>query len=398
MLSSRRLIEIASPSEAAAVETNGPSRFVWTIRVWMAGLSVALALSAGCGVGRAPASGPALEILSGREPAVDVVLPPDDVVLPPDDVVLPPDDAVLPPDDAVLPPDDVVLPPDDAVTVDVAVDGNPTDVAQPCDFIECGPDGLGGSCGECAPGEVCTDGLCTTPTGPNDCKGIFECFDLCGEGDQWCYQECVNNADIEGQMLYNEVMTCLADSGYFDCAPYDDACYVETFEPCKTVYYECVQGDASCMEMYSCMYGCPSGGPEAEECYNDCYFTGSLEALLQWDEWQTCLIDSGYYECSQWDEECLTQAWEPCALPFKECVHGELSCAGIMECFQDCPPMMEECWLQCYYSGTVDAQYLYDALFVCVQGICGANPKPMCRDDAMKEDCAWQAKACEQGK
>jgi hypothetical protein len=266
----------------------------------------------------------------------------------------------------------------------------------PCAKLDCGPDGQGGSCGECASGEVCADGLCVVPLGPNDCKDIFACFDECPEGDQGCYLGCVEGADPQGQELYDQVMGCLAESGYFDCPPYDDQCYADTFEPCKVIYYQCVQGEASCMDMYTCMAECPGGGPGSDQCYEDCYALGSLEALLQWEGWNNCLYESGYYDCPQWDEECLTKAWEPCALPFKQCVHGDMSCSGIVGCFEDCPPMMDECWLQCYYMGTIDAQFLYDDLYVCLAGVCGANPKPMCRNEALKGECAQPAKACKQ--
>lgn len=393
----------------------------------MAVVMATLVLASGCGVGRSlvePSAGDAGTELPGV-PA-DVVAIPDrspDAVAPQD--YSPVEDSVTP-GDAPFPADGVLDAGVDGVSVDgqapdgpcepvceagtcggngcgglcecpvgeMCVFGKCTPKEGPCKEKQCGPDGAGGSCGECAAGEVCADGLCVVSVGPNDCKGVFDCFETCPEGDQACYQSCVDGADADGQKLYYEVMQCLSDTGYFECPPNDDTCYGETFEPCKVVYYQCVQGEGTCMDMYSCMYDCPSGGPESEQCYNDCYFQGSFEALMQWDEWNTCLSETGYYDCQQWDQECLDKAWEPCSLPFKECVHGALKCAGVMGCFADCPQMMEECWFQCYYNGTVEAQLLYEELLACVQGQCGQNPKPMCRNQAMKGTCAPQAKEC----
>ncbi|MBM4356120.1 MAG: hypothetical protein FJ109_20400, partial [Deltaproteobacteria bacterium] len=76
-----------------------------------------------------------------------------------------------------------------------------------CAPKECGPDGCGGSCGtcpcdECEPNEV----VCNSETfqcekdSPKDCKWIFDCFDTCPEGDQACYQNCVNSASLPAQM------------------------------------------------------------------------------------------------------------------------------------------------------------------------------------------------------
>jgi hypothetical protein len=191
---------------------------------------------------------------------------------------------------------------------------------------QCGQDGCGGQCGSCPPpgGDPnavwCNDQTfqCEVPTTPdNGCKGIFECLNACSGMDQACQQACINDAPIDAQMQFNEVIQCLDNSGYFNCAGNDDECYQEAFEPCKEVYYQCVHGDMTCGEMYECIMSCP---PTDQDCPNGCYSEGSVDALLTWDEFIGCLDDNGYFDCPDMDDACYQEAWGKCQAEFGKCV------------------------------------------------------------------------------
>jgi len=103
------------------------------------------------------------------------------------------------------------------------------DHAAKCDGTECGPDGCGGSCGECNESEYCEDGQCVAccPNGACDndetcCSCPADCGSCCGNGE--C--DCVETCD-----------TCPADCGIC-CDPV-----------CDVVLDECIQattGDWMC--------------------------------------------------------------------------------------------------------------------------------------------------------
>jgi hypothetical protein len=254
---------------------------------------------------------------------------------------------------------------------------------------ECGDDGCGGLCGICPDGFQCSPwGTCEgepPPPGDSDCAEIFECFEWCGE-DQACYQQCLNDATPEGQAAYYELVMCLDESGYFECPEWDEECFAETFEPCYGPYYACFHGDLSCLDMYLCYIGCPAGW-QGEQCVNDCFANGSVEALMTWNELTGCLNDTGYFECPQNDGQCFVEAWEPCNPIFEECAHGDWSCAQVADCLEGCTGMDEICYYDCYLNGSIEAQHLYDEVQECVEAECGPWGGQGCKNKALKGPC-----------
>ena len=89
------------------------------------------------------------------------------------------------------------LPPGDVLSDEVIGEVSLADVrcVPACDGVECGPDGCGGSCGECTGGSVCVDGDCVCSAEHHkDCAaGDVYWFDSCGvQGDK--YEECGDHA------------------------------------------------------------------------------------------------------------------------------------------------------------------------------------------------------------
>jgi MYXO-CTERM domain-containing protein len=267
-----------------------------------------------------------------------------------------------------------------------------------CSGVECGSDGCSGSCGtcpcvNCEPDEiVCSDGHCQEPLSC-DCSCIFDCFDTCPEGDQACFQNCVNAATIEAQMNYNALIVCLDESGYFDCPAEDDVCLNETFDECLDEYYVCFSGDMECVELYLCLFDCP-GGAAGDDCAQDCFASGTPDALNLWDVFIECLDDEEYFDCPDSDDACLDVAWGACQTAFSACAHGDLSCAEAYNCIDGCQAADNACGLSCFLHGTVKAQQSMDVLFDCVEIECGNGAAPDCEDAALEGSCGAAYQAC----
>jgi hypothetical protein len=278
---------------------------------------------------------------------------------------------------------DIVAPPDISICI------------SNCDGKTCGDDGCGGSCGVCPTGWVCFDGNCQS-TEELTCKGIFGCFDDCSgyEEDPTCYDNCLQDASPASFQQYLDIMQCLEDSGYTSCPEDDWECYYQGFKPCRHIYYECVHGEMSCVDMYTCSWDCPQGS-EGEQCSADCWAEGSVEALETWDAYSDCLYEKGYYECAGWDSDCQLMVHEECNSAYQECVHGEESCGSVFDCAGECMGWDETCQWTCFAYGTIDAQDAYEALFACTEAVCEGKPKPkQCFNNALKQECAAQYDAC----
>jgi hypothetical protein len=279
-----------------------------------------------------------------------------------------------------------------------------------CTNKQCGSDGAGGSCGtcpcdDCEPDQVVcnTESFQCEAEQPKDCKWIFDCFDTCPEGDQACYQNCVNEASLPAQMAYNNLIQCLSDSGYFDC--FDqfpegseelDACLEKAFDPCMDYYYECFHGDLTCQELNGCFSTCPEV-PEGQPnpCINDCWSSGSVEAQKTYTAILECLDAQGYWDCAQGDNECLSNAEAACQAEFDACFPpGTMTCKEIFDCMDTCAPTDQACFSNCYQSGTKEAQTMFGEIVDCIIAECGEQATPECEDAALKGTCSQQYNEC----
>ena len=268
-----------------------------------------------------------------------------------------------------------------------------------CDGKMCGDDGCGENCGlcpcdNCPPeAEECVDGQCVEPE-YCDCACMFECFEGCPEGDQACYQECVNNGPQAPG--YNNFITCLDQSGYFDCAQDDEECSNEALKLCLYQVYGCylVEGDLECVDMYLCLLDCIITGDEDNVCAKKCFAGGTVGANITWSIFIYCLSENGYFDCPENDQVCYDTAWEECEAEFKECAHGELSCSDMFECMADCEEDDELCGQSCLVHGSLSAQETYEILQVCLESECGEEPDADCLASAVAGACAGDQAAC----
>jgi len=272
-----------------------------------------------------------------------------------------------------------------------------------CEGKQCGPDGAGGTCGTC-PCDGCDPefvkcdletGLC----GKEDicqCPDIFECLNGCPEGDQACYGTCINSCPVDEQMKFQNLVTCLDQSGYWDCPENDDECLNAAFDQCYDLYADCFAiGDAACVDMYLCLISCPEV-PEGEpnECSSDCFGSGTKEAWGLWDEFIGCLDENGYFDCPDGDDACVEAAWESCSVEFQACAHGDTSCKGVFDCLETCAPTDQICGLSCYVHGSIAGQTAFDGVVDCISEQCGEQGTAECEQQALTGACSGLYNDC----
>ena len=287
----------------------------------------------------------------------------------------------------------------DSPPLDVSI----PDTCQPtCDGKDCGDDGCGGSCGECDEEEWCTDdGLCE----PANCDIILDCSDNCPQGDVTCYEECIAAAPLEVQIIYQDWDTCLGSTGYYFDGPcgeeweddpkgWDDCMFDFLISQCGDEYYACwPPGEGLCIDLHLCFISCPEDETYIT-CANDCYADASLEALDLWDMFIDCMDDNGYFGCAEGDFDCKDAAWEKCGPQLKECAHGELSCAELLGCSDDCEEDDGLCVETCQVHGTILAQEIYEELEDCIVSQCPQEPDADCAKSAISGTCLGEHTVC----
>ncbi len=260
---------------------------------------------------------------------------------------------------------------------------------------ECGMDGLGGNCGTCpCPGcsqsaLSCKNFQCTTQLGL-ECKGIFDCFGDCLTGDQICLQNCLGDGTPQATVIYNNLITCLDDAGYFDCPDGDDACQDNAFDSCMDQYYACFHGDEPCPHLYVCIIGCPAGD---SDCSSNCFSSATIEALNVWDQFIGCLELQGYFECDPQDSACYDDAFAACDAEFLTCANGPLTCHEVLGCIKNCNIFDGNCPLGCRIQGTLEAQGAIDDIATCVEEHC-EPVTGLCEQEVLLDECADTYAAC----
>lgn len=183
-----------------------------------------------------------------------------------------------------------------------------------CGVNECGPDGCGGSCGNCDPGDSCLDGTCCTPDcsnaecGPNGCGGSCG---SCGPNELCAAGTC----------------QCMTGACGGDCGP-------------------CASPDV-CTGGFCCTPDCANKACGDDGCGGSCGSCGP-GGVCQPNQ-QCCTTDS---PCT-WDSDCcgnlcniVTEACVGCyplGYPFcsdnSECCSGlcdDNGCASCLSDFEDC--------------------------------------------------------------
>ncbi|MGB0589274.1 MAG: cupredoxin domain-containing protein [Myxococcota bacterium] len=110
------------------------------------------------------------------------------------------------------------LQPDGACADPVSICMGGSEVCTPaCDGKDCGDDGCGGSCGECADGVDCLEGLCTPVECDVDCEGKSCGDDGCGGS---C-GECADGETCDAGTCEADAPASVCDATFADCSEAD---------------------------------------------------------------------------------------------------------------------------------------------------------------------------------
>jgi hypothetical protein len=265
-----------------------------------------------------------------------------------------------------------------------------------CTAWQCGDDGCGGSCGTCPCEDcssnqtVCEDGLCGALScgSSSICMCVFECFEMCPQGDSSCHEACVNGLPPEAQQIYDDFMICASQPCYFfgECP--------DMLEECPEEFWACVGGSIACVDMYLALQSCPPID-EDQDCASNSISQGTEEAQKTWMAFVDCLEESGYFECPEGDDDCMESNSAECNEQLSECLHGDLSCNAIQECLDTPAPEDPYHYDSCVLHGTLEAQGSYQDLIDCVAMTCGETPSDECGQAATEGPCAALHEICQ---
>jgi hypothetical protein len=307
----------------------------------------------------------------------------------------------------------------------------------PCDTRECGPNGAGGLCGVCGPGERCDDaGQCVTDCipecdgrecGSNGCGGTCGACPAgttCSEARQCeplaCIPQCAGRecggdgcGGACGACGDNE--NCVSGQCVWDgCGCGNRVCGVD---PCGNSCGTCGDGEAcvagacevvvlSCVELIDCVYGAEGCASEPTEeafqsCADGCYATSTEASVAELESYVGCLAqcperdgDPATTEDDLQSDRCI---YSNCSDEQASCVFevaGTGTCFGIMDCWDTCAQGDEACSLACYDTGTAAAQVALVGLVNCAAVECPDGSADACIDEALVGRCAIFAEMC----
>lgn len=252
-----------------------------------------------------------------------------------------------------------------------------------CDWMECGDDGCGGSCGTCDEGMYCQSGMCVGDCEP-DCYGK-ECGDdgcgnYCGECDWnfYCNEnfECVCEPYCYGMECGDDGCggTCgtCDDNSYCEygqciCEPYcwgkdcgDDGCggscgTCGSGTACVDGYCEAV---STCSVSWACAVACEGD----LDCINECFSGLSGTELTKASNLLNCLNGTGFGSCDG-DQNCINVALDSCN-------------ASLVACAGTCTPHCSG--LQCGSNGCKGTCGSCTSGQTCDAGICSGACTPQC--------------------
>ena len=309
-----------------------------------------------------------------------------------------------------------------------------------CEGLMCGSDGCGGYCGDCYDG-VCVDGICMSGPGCESsvfagCGGCSCEACVCGmdsyccsnSWDGLCVSECIEDcggcadlsncgdgvcdggvgetcgvcpadcACIEGEVCL-ENSCCKPDCEGKECG--DDGCGgvcgscpctdCEADENwCDKVEGLCIFLDSTgCSELMDCKSACDSFD---SECLDQCDAAALPEATALEDAWITCLEESGYQAC--WDWQCVADTYGECLYLGVQCFEGENGCAWLYECVSGCPYGDGSCAGDCMWAGDLPAVELFWEFWGCYTVFCDEATDFDCMADAAAGICQAEYETC----
>ena len=224
--------------------------------------------------------------------------------------------------------------------------------------------------------------------GDLSCRELEECLVECPAGDTNCRDNCVASASPTGYEQLVALQTCVSDTA---CAEGDSACVVRTCQnEIRTCFGSVIvpMGTDDCRALNTCLGECVDGD---QPCIDNCFIGSSDEGYNAFQDLSRCVRGSN---CPPGDGDCQRDA---CGLEFESCFGppapppmGNLDCAGLNDCVQDCAQGDQACINACIANST---QAGYDELVA----IYDCFDRSMCADDdgeCRQMACQMQLETC----
>lgn len=174
-----------------------------------------------------------------------------------------------------------------------------------CAGNQCGPDGCGGTCGECPFDECVAHAVLCEAGEAEQYKG---CFEL----DEGAMEECISEIQV----------ACLQEVGL------------------------CKLGIWSCLAKWNCAAACPLDEASGQLCVHECVaLTGS-----KWETLKLCLKGDGYWQCAANDDACRTGIFSHCIALASGCQYGETTCGEARQCAESCDAADAACEAGCVWN------------------------------------------------
>ncbi|MFN3198740.1 MAG: hypothetical protein ACE366_10075 [Bradymonadia bacterium] len=198
------------------------------------------------------------------------------------------------------------------------------------------------------------------PPGELSCLEVVQCQEACGQNDEACLVDCVEQGSQQAQSQYITAVQCIeANNG-------DQAA-------CQAEIQACVGGgggnpppagdDLSCSEMLTCFQGC---GQNDQACLQDCFQRSTPQAQQLYNSIAQCIEANGGNQeaCQNEIQACFGDNGGGGGNPPPG---DDLSCNEMLGCFQSCGQNDQACLQNCFQSATPQAQQLYNTIAECIE-------------------------------
>jgi len=231
-----------------------------------------------------------------------------------------------------------------------------------------------------------------------NCGELDLCISRCGE-DEACKQTCYDNALLEGEFKYNELLSCYDD--YYDFCSNEENLKECLNASCQTEHDACYEGEVpgtnmSCTELANCLGNCSS-----DSCRQTCYDNTTSEGLTRYNDLQECFASNNDF-CKD-DENPTNCLYYACQTEYNTCHNPggatcsysgtDIGCYQIIECINVCGSS----WTECVDKGTSEAQYLFWDFMNCNENCVPEPYDQQAYDDCFNANCMGVTQACING-